>query len=322
VATFNHDTLTTAVYKAWFGLFSLPAASQLASLLVLIAFLALALEQRTRSRMRFSASGPGRRLRLCGTRSALALLSCTIVFVAGFALPLVQLVYWLIEGGLQQLEFRYLTYAAHSIALGLLSATSICILSVLLAYASRRHGGAAAQAALRIATLGYAVPGAVLAVGIFSSLAWLDAGLPAGIRELLGLPPGVLLQGSVAAMILAYMVRFLAVGFGPIDAAMHRVTRHMEEAAIVLGTSGWRMLARIHVPLLKSGIATGAILVIVDVMKEMPITLMTRPFGWDTLAVRIFELTSEGQWQQAALPAVLLVAVGLFPVMQLARSAD
>jgi iron(III) transport system permease protein len=135
-------------------------------------------------------------------------------------------------------------------------------------------------------------------------------------------PAGALIQGSLWAMLLAYLIRFLAVGFGPVDSASHRITRNMEEAAISLGQSGWRLMSRVHLPMLRHGIAGCMVLVFVDVMKEMPITLMTRPFGWDTLAVRIFELTSEGQWQHAALPAVVLVAVGALPLMRLNRASD
>jgi iron(III) transport system permease protein len=125
--------------------------------------------------------------------------------------------------------------------------------------------------------------------------------------------------GTPLAMILAYMARFLAAGFGPIDSAMHRVTPNLEEAARGLGVSGRRLLKRVHLPIIRNGVLTAATLVFVDVIKEMPATLMTRPFGWDTLSVRIFELTSEGQWEQAALPALALVLAGLLPVTLLTR---
>lgn len=324
VAAFNYDTLTTGVYKAWYALFSLPAASQVASLLVLVAFLVLALEQTTRARTLFTpahGSGPGQRVRLSGWQAWCATAACGVVLLAAFGLPLFQLVLWTATYGAQDFDVRYLGYVWHSVLLASVAALTVCALAVGLAFAGRRDTRPAARLAVRIATLGYAVPGAVLAVGIFMAFGWVDALLPLWLRTLTGAQPGALLQGSVVAMILAYVVRFLAVGFGPIDSAFHRVTRNVEEAAISLGASGWRLLARVHLPMLRGGLATGAILVFVDVMKEMPITLMSRPFGWDTLAVRIFELTSEGQWQQAALPAVVLVATGILPVMRLARQA-
>jgi iron(III) transport system permease protein len=323
VAAFNYDTLTTAVYKAWYGLFSLPAASQLASLLVVIAFVALAVEQATRRNMRFThahGSGANERMRLSGWHAWLASTACALVFAAGFAVPVLQLALWIARSGFD-IDARYLASLWRSLALAGLAALSVCALAVLLGYAGRRDRSAAARAAIRIATLGYAVPGAVLAVGIFSLLARVDASLSSWLGAIHGMQSGALLQGSVAAMIAAYVIRFLAVGFAPVDSALNRITRNMEEAAVSLGHTGWKLLSQLHLPLLRGGLSIGAILVFVDVMKEMPITLMTRPFGWDTLAVRIFELTSEGQWQQAALPSLALVAAGILPVIQLARAA-
>jgi iron(III) transport system permease protein len=150
----------------------------------------------------------------------------------------------------------------------------------------------------------------------------LDRAIPASLRDFLGIAPGTLLQGSVTAMLAAYMIRFLAVGFSPLESALHRVTRSIDEAATALGQSGVRLLYRVHLPMLRGGLATAALLVFVDVLKEMPITLMTRPFGWDTLAIRIFELTSEGQWERAALPALVLVLAGVLPVIQLTRASE
>ncbi|HEX8873549.1 MAG TPA: ABC transporter permease subunit, partial [Nitrosospira sp.] len=178
------------------------------------------------------------------------------------------------------------------------------------------------HAAVRIATIGYALPGAVLAVGIFVPLAWLDSQLGEMAMQLFNMETGQLIQGTLAIMLIAYMTRFLAVSHSPIDNAMQRITGNIDEAAMGFGLSGWLILRRVHLPMLKHGLFTAATLVFVDVMKEMPITLMTRPFGWDTLAVRIFEMTSEGQWEQAALPAVALVLAGLLPILFFMRQAE
>ena len=140
--------------------------------------------------------------------------------------------------------------------------------------------------------------------------------------QLFHIETGLLLQGTLAVMLIAYMTRFLAVSHNPIDSAMQRITGSIDEAAMGLGLNGWAMLRRVHLPILKGGILTAATLVFVDVMKEMPITLMTRPFGWDTLAVRIFEMTSEGEWERAALPAVALVLAGLVPIILLTRQTE
>ncbi|HET9699920.1 MAG TPA: ABC transporter permease subunit, partial [Burkholderiales bacterium] len=134
--------------------------------------------------------------------------------------------------------------------------------------------------------------------------------------------PGLLIQGTLFAMLVAYIARFMAVGFNPIESAMQRITRSLDEAAMSLGLTPGRALLRVHLPILRGGIVSGLMLVFVDVMKEMPITLMTRPFGWDTLAVRIFEMTSEGEWERAALPSLTLVLAGLLPLAFLTRHAE
>ncbi|MGP1667783.1 MAG: ABC transporter permease, partial [Rhodanobacter sp.] len=325
VAVFNYDTLTTGIYKAWYGLFSLAAASQVASILILLALVVLLVEQQSRLGMRFTATqttGSAPRIALTGSSRWLASGACAVVLGAAVVAPLTQLVIWVAEGGAAGLDIRYLDYLWHSVALGGLAAALVTITALLLNFSGRRHADTVSRIALKLSTIGYAVPGAVLAVGIFVTLAWVDRMIPSAARELFGIQPGAMLQGSVLAMLLAYLIRFLAVGYGPVESAMHRVTRNLEEAAIALGQGGARLLLRVHLPMLRGGLATAAILVFVDVMKEMPITLMTRPFGWDTLSVRIFELTSEGQWERAALPAVVLVLAGALPVYQLTRASE
>uniref|UniRef100_UPI0026F19D2C ABC transporter permease n=1 Tax=Malonomonas rubra TaxID=57040 RepID=UPI0026F19D2C len=191
-----------------------------------------------------------------------------------------------------------------------------------LAYAGRRHQDRLTQGLIRIATLGYALPGTVLAVGIFIPLAALDNFFIDSARRLIDLELPQLLQGTVMIMLLAYLIRFMAAGFKSIDSAMHRVTSNIDEASRLMGLRGIKLLAKVHLPMLRGGIFTALTLVFVDVMKEMPITLMTRPFGWDTLAVKIFELTSEGEWERAALPALTLLFSGLVPIVVLMRGAE
>jgi iron(III) transport system permease protein len=165
--------------------------------------------------------------------------------------------------------------------------------------------------------MGYALPGAVLAVGAVWSLSWLDHRL----ADALG-ADRLLLSNTLAALLLAYLVRFLAVGHGPLEAGLQAISRSMDEAARTLGEHALGRLRRIHLPLLRRSLGVAAALVFVDLMKELPITLMTRPFGWDTLAVRVFEMTSEGEWERAALPAVAIALVGMLPVFLLIRHAD
>lgn len=325
VAIFNYDTLTSGVYKAWFGLFSIHAAAQVASILILIAFAVMLLEQSSRRGMRFAsalAEAAAGRLQLPGRRGWLAAAACAAVFAMAFAIPVLQLAWWCMRAGWQEVDARLLLHLGHSLFLGLMAAVLVTAAGLLLAYAGRRHSDPLTRITLKLSMTGYAVPGAVLAVGVFLVFAWFDRVIAGIVGTILDENPGMLLQGTVAAMLIAYLVRFLAVGFGPVESAMHRITRSVDEAAISLGHVGGRLLRRVHMPMLRGGLATAAILVLVDVMKEMPITLMTRPFGWDTLAVRIFELTSEAEWERAAAPALILALAGLVPVFHLTRAAD
>ncbi len=325
VAVFNYDTFTTAIYKTWFGMFSLPAASQLASLLLVIVFALIVMEQQIRIRMRYAEvkqSARVDRIALSGWRSATAtaLASGTLFFA--FLLPIGQLIIWAANSLVQDLDSRYLGFLWHSLLLSTLAALLTCTVALLLVYATRRHPDAATRNAVRIATLGYALPGTVLAVGMFVPLAGLDNWIGEVTLQLFQIETGLMIQGTIAIMLLAYLTRFLAVSHSPIDSAMQRITSSIDEASMSMGINGWMMLRRVHLPILKSGIFTAGALVFVDVMKEMPITLMTRPFGWDTLSVRIFEMTSEGAWEQAALPAVALVISGLIPIILFMRQTE
>jgi iron(III) transport system permease protein len=260
---------------------------------------------------------PAERIRLSGPSAWLACAACAGTLVLAFGVPVAQLAAWGATRIADNLNGRAVGFLWHSMFLGGAAAALTCACALVLTYAQRRGNGMVALAT-RIATLGYALPGSVLAVGIFIPLAWLDRQVAEGFHAL-HQELGWIILGTPLAMILAYLARFLAAGFGPIDSAMHRVTPNLEEAARGLGVEGRRLLQRVHLPIIRSGVFTAATLVFVDVMKEMPATLMTRPFGWDTLSVRIFELTSEGQWEQASLPALALVLAGLLPVMLLTR---
>ena len=162
----------------------------------------------------------------------------------------------------------------------------------------------------------------MLAVGVFIVLSQADSLLVGIIKAVIGFDADTLMRGTVFIVIAAYMVRFMAAGFNPVSSAMNRITPSLDEASVSMGVTGISLLRRIHLPILRNGLFTAAVLVFVDVMKEMPITLMTRPFGWDTLAVKIYELTSEGEWERAALPAVALVVGGLLPVIILTRKTE
>lgn len=326
VAVFNYDTLTTAIYHAWFGLFSVKAALQLASFLVLGVFIVVAIEQwlRTRARYHPGKSPPGDRIRLAVRNRWLGFACCGLVLLLAFILPFTQLLIWawrdVVGGGL---DLRFWGFAWRSVSLSLTAAGTITAAALLLNYAMRLDPHPLSHLAGRIATLGYAMPGTVLAIGIFVPLAFVNNQLQAMLDFLFEAnAPQLALQTGLATMLLAYLVRFLAVAHQPVAANMLRITPAIDESVQVLGVSGWAALRRVHFPMLRTGLLTAFALAFVDLMKEMPITLMTRPFGWETLAVRVFEMTSEGQWQQAALPACAIVLVGLLPVVILTRRSE
>ena len=321
VSVFNFDTFTTAIYKAWFGFFSIETAAQLASLLLLFVLAALFLERQARGRSRyFQATGKGRarRVRLRGARAWAASLAAGAVLGLGFLVPVAQLLMWAAEN-LGDLDARYFALLRHTLELGALAALATVTLAVLLAYAKRVHGDRLTRYSVASSTIGYAMPGSVLAVGIMLSFTWIDHRIADLLSPWLADAGGQWLSGTVFALVLAYVTRFMAVAFGAVDSSLERIRPVLGDAARALGASHGEVIRRVYIPMLRPGLFTAALLVAVDVMKEMPATLLLRPFGWDTLSVRIFELTSEGLWERAALPAVTLVAVGLIPVVLLVR---
>ena len=317
-------TLTTAIYKAWFGFFSLEAAAQLSTLLVLLVLVILELEQRSRRNRAYTPSGRNhhqRRTDLTPARACLATAYCGAVFMLAFLLPALQLLDWSLEVWRQELNLAYLALLGRSTLLGFGAALLITSAALLLAYGARRNRDQFNRLLVRIATMGYGLPGTVLAVGIFIPVTALDQWL-IGLAGTIGLQVSGLLQGSLLIMLLAYLVRFLAVAHNSVDSGMHRITSSLDESARLMGLSSRQVLTRVHLPLLHKGLLTAMTIVFVDVMKEMPITLMTRPFGWDTLAVKIFELTSEGEWERAALPSLSLIICGLLPILLFMRRDD
>ncbi|WP_255987634.1 ABC transporter permease [Chitinolyticbacter albus] len=322
VSIFNFDTFTTAIYKAWFALFNLPAASQLASLLVLFVLVLAVIEQRVRGARHYHVrSGHAERIALIGATRWWASIWCLLVLLVAFVIPLIQLLLWVKGVWADDFDDRYPAFIGRSILLAAMAAALLGLLALVLAYARRRYQGRTTQWLTRLAILGYAVPGTVLAVGVFIPVAWLDNILLAALQPL-GFEGFQVLKGTVAVMLLALAARFMAVAFQPVDTAMQRITRNQEEAARSLGLNSRQALLRLHLPLLRGGLFTALLMVFVDVMKEMPITLMTRAFGWDTLAVRVFEMTSEGMWDRAALPSLFIVLAGLLPVFLLIRHSE
>ncbi|WJN59302.1 iron ABC transporter permease [Pseudomonas sp. SO81] len=321
VAVFNFDTFTTAIYKTWYGFYSLSSATQLASLLLLAVMLVLYGERRARGASRPASERPrGKALyRLHGWKALAASAWCGLVFVCAFVVPLLQLLVWFWQRGRFDLDERYAGLILHTLSLGGLAALITVAVALLLAFARRQAPTRPIRSAVSLANLGYALPGSVLAVSIMLAFSFLDRELVIPLSTWLGGAGKPLLLGSLAALLLAYLVRFMAVAYGPLESGLARIRPSLPQAARSLGVGGPALFLRVYLPLLVPGALSAALLVFVDVLKEMPATLLMRPFGWDTLSVRIFEMTSEGEWARAALPALTLVLVGLLPVIGLIR---
>ncbi|CAD5105831.1 ABC transporter permease [Zestomonas carbonaria] len=321
VAVFNFDTFTTAIYKTWYGFYSLSSATQLASLLLLAVMLVLYGERRARGVSRPANERPrGKALyHLRGWKALAASGWCCLVFACAFVIPMLQLLTWFWRRGRFDLDERYLGLILHTLYLGGMAALITVTVALLLAFARRLAPTRAIRSAVGLANLGYALPGSVLAVSIMLAFSYLDRHLVIPLSSWVGGAGKPLLLGSLSALLLAYLVRFMAVAYGPLENSLARIRPSLPEASRSLGVGGPRLFFRVYLPLLVPGTLSAALLVFVDVLKEMPATLLMRPFGWDTLAVRVFEMTSEGEWARAALPALTLVLVGLLPVVGLIR---
>ncbi len=327
VSVFNYDTFTTAIYSAWYGLFNLTVAAQLASLLLLFVAVSMIMEKKARRDARFTqdeSRGRQQPYRLGGVRAWLACGFCALVVGVAFLLPVAQLLRWSAQIGLAELDARYWGFLRNTLGLGAIAAVAAVATALLLGFARRLPGSKSGRmfldACVRIATLGYALPGSVLAVGLILSFTLLDRTVVAQLQSWLGMNTQPLLVGSVLTLVVAYCTRFLAVAHAPVEAGLERIKPSLVDAARSLGARPWHLLRHVYLPLLRPGLMTGAIIVLVDVMKEMPATLILRPFGWDTLAVRIYQMTAEAQWERAALPAITLILAGLIPVLLLIRS--
>ncbi len=321
VAVFNFDTFTTAIYKTWYGFFSLSSAAQLASLLLLAVMLVLYGERRARGQDHAASERPrGQALyRLRGFKACLASGWCALVFACAFVVPMLQLVVWCWQRGRFDLDERYRELIVHTLYLGAMAALITVTVALLLAFARRQAPTRGIRAGVAVANLGYALPGSVLAVSLMLAFSFLDRELVVPLSGWLGGSARPLLLGSVAALLVAYLVRFIAVAYGPLESSLARIRPSLPEASRSLGVGGPRLFFKVYLPLLLPGTLSAALLVFVDTLKEMPATLLMRPFGWDTLAVRVFEMTSEGEWARASLPALTLVLVGLLPVIGLIR---
>lgn len=318
-------TLTVSVYTTWVNRGDLGGAAQLACAMLLVVLLLIWLERRGRRLQRFHNTA--RRVQplpehpLSGWRAAAAVAVCTLPVLAGFVFPAVYLVGAALRRGAGDFGPAYVRLVANSLGLSVCAALVAVAAALVLAYAGRLTGLRLVRAAARVASIGYAVPGTVLAIGILVPLATLDNAVDGLARQWLGLSTGLLLTGSAAALVYAYVVRFLAVSYGTVESGLDRITPSIDMAARSLGRSSGAVLREVHLPLLRPAVATGALLVFVDSMKELPATILLRPFNFDTLATHVYTYASMEMVEQGALAALTIVVAGLAPVALLARTS-
>jgi iron(III) transport system permease protein len=323
VAYFGVQTFTTGIYRAWFSLGDRAASAQLAMVLLGFVVLLLLLERLSRGRARFHDTSARRRpepgRRLVGWKAGVAASACALPFMLGFALPAGVLLEMAVTEGDAQFGVRFLRLARNSFTLAALSSALAVLLSLLLAYAARTSRSPWPRSVNRLAGLGYAVPGSVIAVGVLIPVTRLDVWLARAIETSTGVRVGLLLTGGIAALVYAYLVRFLAVALQTMEASLSRITPSMDDAARSLGCGLGATLRRVHLPLLRGGLLTAALLVFVDVMKELPATLVMRPFDFDTLATQAYTLASDERLAEASTSALAIVAVGVLPLIVISR---
>ena len=324
VSFFGVPTFATGIVRAWISLGDRVAAAQLASTLLGFVFIVLLLERWSRCRARYHhTSSRYQRLpgyRLTGAKSALAFLACAVPLTIGFLLPAAILLKMAIEAGDSQFGSRFLHLAVNSFTLAAVTASLAVLLATVMAYGHRLNPGRWSALANRVASMGYAVPGSVIAVGVLIPFARLDNALDAWLRANFDVSSGLLLTGSIAALVFAYLVRFLAVSLNTIEASLGKVRLSMDDAARSLGRGPGSTLFHVHAPLMLRGLLTAALLVFVDVMKELPATLVMRPFNFDTLAVQAYNLAADERLTEASTASLAIVAVGVLPLILLSRA--
>ena len=323
VAYFAVNTFTTGIYRAWFSLGDRIAAAQLAAMLLGFVLFLLMAERISRGRARYhNTTGRNRPMagaQLRGVKGLAATLACAMPLFLGFILPAVLLLKMALTDGDAQFGERFLILSRNSF---LLAGTTACIgvlLALLLAYGARLSQTSFSAGLNRLVGLGYAVPGAVIAVGVLIPVTRLDHWLSGQWEAWFGHNPGLLLTGGIAALVYAYLVRFLAVALHTVESSLAKITPSMDDAARSLGLGQGETLRRVHTPLLRGSLLTAGLLVFVDVMKELPATLVMRPFNFDTLATQAYTLASDERLAEASTASLAIVMVGLLPLVLLSR---
>lgn len=324
VQYFGVSTFTTGIFRTWFGLGNSAAAAQLSAMLMSFVFILILLERWSRHKARYhhTSSKYSRipKYRLSGGMAWAAFAVCALPLVLGFIIPVAQLVYWSITTAENSLNSEFFTLVWHSLLLASLAALFALVLALILGYGKRLNNNFTVNLASRIATMGYAIPGTVIAIGVLIPFTWADTQLNALSQWLWGSNIGLLLGGTLFTLLFAYNVRFLSVSLQTVESGLGKIKPTIDNAGRSLGLGPTAVLYKLHLPLMKGTLLTALLLVFVDVLKELPATLILRPFNFNTLAVRAYEMASDERLADAGLPSLMIVAAGIIPVILLSRS--
>ena len=320
-------TLSAGLYDVWLGMNNLGGGAQIATLLLIFVMVLIGLEKSSRRHQQNFQPAATRfrqveRTRLSQSRALLATVACALPVLLGFAVPAWILTRYAITYFTQVWGPDFLLSALHSIVLSSIAALAAVAIGVLLSYSKRLHPTKSMKLSVGVASLGYAVPGAVLAIGVMIPFSALDNTIDALSTRWFGYSTGLLLSGTVFALIFAYTLRFLAMAYGSINSSMKKISPSMDDAARSLGHAPGTILRTVHLPLIRGGMLTAALVVFVDCMKELPATLVLRPFNFDTLATQVYQYASDELIGQSALYALFIVVVGLIPVILLSVKID
>ncbi len=324
VQYFGVPTFTTGIYRTWFGLGNSAAAAQLAAMLMSFVFILILIELWSRKQARYHHTSNKishiKTYNLKGTKAALAFLMCLTPLLLGFIIPVIQLLYWSITSAGNGISWDFIILTWHSLLLAFSAAVFALIFALILGYSKRINRSPLLNITSRIATMGYAIPGTVIAIGVLIPFAWLDTHINIISRAWFGEGVGLIFSGTLLTLLFAYNVRFLAVSLQTVDSGLGKIKPTIDDAGRSLGLTPTGVLHKLHLPLMRGTLLTATLLVFVDVLKELPATLIIRPFNFNTLAVRAYELASDERLADAGLPSLMIVIAGIIPIILLSHS--
>lgn len=322
VSYFGINTFTTGIFRTWYGLDSVNSAAQLALMLLSFVIIFIVIEKQSRRRARYNTKKDQHpeKKQLYGSKAIIAGVLCGLPLLVGFIVPIWQLIIWAIQTHAQLFEASFWALVKNTFSLAMITAILALLLALVLAYSHRIVANKLTALARQVASLGYAVPGVVIAVGTLVPLAKLDNQVDAWFRAQFDFSTGLLISGTIAALVIAYLVRFMSVSLRTVESGLENIKQNMDQVALSLGHSPLNVLRLVHVPIIRRSLLTAILIVFVDVMKELPATLILRPFNFNTLAVRAYELASDERLADAAMASLTIVIVGLIPVIVLTKA--